>query len=102
LTAAVWFLPHAREELTASAEWYEARRPGLGVELLAEIDEAVGQIGEHPEAWPLWHADRSYRKRILDRFPYVIFFVLREPTEVDVVAVAHARRRPGYWVERVE
>lgn len=50
LTAVVRFLPHAREELTASAEWYEARRPGLGVEFLAEIDEAVGQISEHPEA----------------------------------------------------
>lgn len=43
MTAAVRFLPHAREELTASAEWYEARRPGLGVEFLAEIDEAVGR-----------------------------------------------------------
>ena len=33
-------------------------------------------IGERPDAWPLWRDDRAYRKRVLTRFPYVIFYEL--------------------------
>jgi hypothetical protein len=35
---------------------------------------------------------------VLDRFPYVIFFA-QERDHVLVVAIAHAKRRPGYWRE---
>ncbi len=36
---------------------------------------------------------------MLQRFPYVIFFET-EADRVVVWAVAHAKRRPGYWVAR--
>ncbi len=94
------FFPQAREELEAAAAWYDERRPGLGVELVAEIDEAVGQISDYPEGWPLWRDDRPYRKRLLSRFPYVLFFVVVDADEIEIVAVAHSSRRPGYWLER--
>ena len=34
------------------------------------------------------------------RFPYVIFYELVGRDRVDAVAVVHARRKPGYWLER--
>ena len=34
------------------------------------------------------------------RFPYVIFFVEHE-NEIFVVAIAHTRRAPGYWAQRL-
>jgi len=52
------------------------------------------------QAWPVWRDDRAYRKRLLTRFPYVVFYELVGRDRVDVVAVAHARRKPGYWLER--
>ncbi len=66
-------LPEAEEEISAAAEWYESQKTGLGVELMAGL---------------------------LTRFPYVIFYELVGRDRVDVVAVAHARRKPGYWLER--
>jgi toxin ParE1/3/4 len=93
-------LPEAEEEISAAAEWYESQKTGLGVELMAEVDEALVDIADRPEAWPLWRDDRAYRKRLLTRFPYVIFYELVGRDRVDVVAVAHARRKPGYWLER--
>jgi plasmid stabilization system protein ParE len=96
----VVFLRPAREELATAAEWYEERRPGLGVELVAEIDEAVAQLSEQPQAWPLWRVDRPYRKRALDRFPYVVFYALTASGDIEIAAVAHASRKPGYWLER--
>ncbi len=96
----VVLLPEAEEELAGAGEWYEERRPGLGVEFVAEVDDALAGIGEQPEAWPIWRPDRPYRKRSLSRFPYVIFYSLSGADLVEVVAIAHAKRRPGYWMER--
>ncbi|MFZ5785200.1 MAG: type II toxin-antitoxin system RelE/ParE family toxin [Acidobacteriota bacterium] len=90
-------LPEAAEELTAAAEWYEERRPGLGVELIATLDGALEEILASPTTFAFWA--RDYRKLVVRRFPYVVFFRL-VGDDVEVVAFAHARRRPGYWVER--
>ena len=91
--------PEAEEELAAAAEWYEARRPGLGLELVAVIDRAFDAILEAPLSYAVWRDDRPYRRKVVERFPYVVFFTL-ERGAVTVVAVAHARRQPGYWAER--
>jgi hypothetical protein len=36
---------------------------------------------------------------VLDRYPYTIFFDLTDNQAV-VLAIAHHRRRPGYWRSR--
>ena len=92
-------LPEVEEELAAAAAWYEAKRTGLGVELIAIVDGAFEEISDAPLACGLWRDDRPYRRKVLTRFPYVIFFRL-EGDVVEVMAVANARRRPGYWTER--
>lgn len=92
-------LPEAEAELQSAASWYEERRRGLGVELIAVVDSAFQSVLENPEAHATWRPDRPYRKCSLRRFPYVVFFRL-DSTTVEVVAVAHAKRRPGYWLDR--
>ena len=92
-------LPEAEAELEAAARWYESKRAGLGAALLANVDEALAAVLDAPRGAPLWRKGRPYRKFVLRRFPYVIFFVVQEHT-VAVVAVAHAKRRPGYWKGR--
>ena len=41
-------LPEAEEELAEAAEWYEAKRTGLGVELVALVDRAFDEIQDAP------------------------------------------------------
>ncbi len=91
--------PEAEEELAEAAEWYEKRRAGLGLELVAVVDSALEAIAGAPLSHPLWRSDRPYRKKVLQRFPYVLFFSC-EDNVVVVVAIAHAKRRPGYWAQR--
>lgn len=91
--------PEAEEELAAAAEWYEARRAGLGVELVAVVDRALEEVLAVPLSCPLWWPERTYRRKVVTRFPYVIVFTFEDEV-VTVVAVAHAKRRPGYWVGR--
>jgi len=93
-------LPDAEAELQSAAIWYEGKRRGLGIELIAVVDRAFESILENPEACPVWRPNRPYRKLLLERFPYVVFFSIDAAT-VEIVAVAHAKRRPGYWLDRL-
>lgn len=75
---ALHILPEAEEELAEAAAWYEARRAGLGVELIAIVDRAFEEIADAPLACGLWREDRPYRRKVLTRFPYVISFASME------------------------
>ena len=55
---ALRILHEAEEELAEAAEWYETKRAGLGVELVAMVDRAFEEIGKAPLSGSLWRADR--------------------------------------------
>ena len=92
--------PEAEAELNSAAEWYEQRKDGLGVEFLDEIGEATTAIRRHPKAFPLFR-DTAIRKFVVRRFPYIIFFEDME-SYIWVYAFAHEKRKPGYWMKRIE
>lgn len=93
----VELLPDALAEARATYDWYFERNPTAAAAFLAELDQAVDEISNAPERWPVFlHGTRRF---ILRRFPFSV--VYRATTSViRVVAVAHARRRPGYWRNR--
>jgi plasmid stabilization system protein ParE len=84
-------------EARAAYEWYAERNPAAGNAFIAELDHAVDQILDGPERWSLYlHGTRKY---LLRRFPYCVIYRFTEAA-VQVIAVAHGRRRPGYWKPR--
>ncbi|MCK6526854.1 type II toxin-antitoxin system RelE/ParE family toxin [Myxococcota bacterium] len=93
-------LPAAEQELREAIDWYEDQRAGLGIEFLAAVDVALTGVGEMPDRYPTWPGNPLYRRLLLARFPFVVFFRL-VAGECQVVAVAHCSRRPGYWAERL-
>jgi plasmid stabilization system protein ParE len=86
----------AVEELREAVRWYEARRAGLGAELFDAVADTVELINSHPEIGEPTSADRKTRRALVPRFPYQVVYRLR-PDEIVIVAVAHLKRRPGYW-----
>jgi toxin ParE1/3/4 len=56
LTRPVIVRVEAQQELDEAADWYERRRPGLGVEFVGAIDTALDAIAATPEAWPHWQS----------------------------------------------
>ena len=92
------FLPEAREEMIEAARYYESQAPGLGIDYLSEVERAVASITAFPETWPKLEGD--LRRRLVRRFPFgILYFIETEKTII--VAVAHLRRRPGYWKNRI-
>jgi plasmid stabilization system protein ParE len=90
--------PAALEEAVAATEWYAKRSPRAAGLFLDEIDDAIGRISGHPEQFPSF--DSGTRRAVLRRFPFLIVF--REATgSVEIIAVAHGRRKPGYWRDRI-
>ena len=93
----VWVHPDAIEEAQATYGWYHTRNPEIAESFMAELDRGMELILEGPEKWGPYVA--GTRRFLLRRFPYLIIFREVEET-VQIVAIAHARRRPGYWRER--
>jgi plasmid stabilization system protein ParE len=83
--------------MNLAADEYDTQRPGLGDDFLDAVHAAVMTLVDAPERWPL--VDERHHRFVLKRFPYSVFYRFDE-TEVIVVAIAHHRRRPGYWARR--
>jgi toxin ParE1/3/4 len=99
----VRFSPEVRDELAEAALWYEARRAGLGAEFLSEVEAVLPLLESRPHSFPRLEGlapTLEVRRALLPRFPYALVFLVR-PEELRVLAVAHAKRRPGYWLSRV-
>jgi plasmid stabilization system protein ParE len=90
--------PEARAELREARRWYYDLSPLSAMAFANAVDNAITRIRESPTGNPL--AEQGTRKFILQRFPFNIFYLPGE-AEIVVVAVAHQKRRPGYWSNRV-
>ena len=86
----------ASEELAEAVRWYEEQRDGLGVAFLEAVQTVISRIKRHPRIGESVGDQRHTRRVLVTGFPYQIVYVVG-PTEAVVVAVAHLKRRPGYW-----
>jgi hypothetical protein len=93
------FHPEAKAELDDGIAYFERRREALGLNFLDEVNATTLRIQQLPGAGSAI-GDAGFRKRVVERFPYVVVY-----QEMDdyiwIAAVAHAKRRPGYWKNRV-
>lgn len=93
----VEFHPEAAAEAQAAFAWYRERSAAVAAAFLDELDRAVERVSERPDRWPA--TGPGLRRFHLRRFPFAIVYRIIEE-RVQVVAVVHGRRRPGYWRAR--
>ena len=93
----VGFHPAASLELRESAAYYESHVEGLGEEFIAEVERACSLLVRHPALGARY--DLRHRRVLLRRFPYALIYRVHE-AELTIIAVAHTKRRPGYWQAR--
>jgi plasmid stabilization system protein ParE len=87
------FHPDAAEEFAAAVEYYEAAVSGLGNRFLAAVRTTTDLVIANPGSG----RPRGTTRRLgVPGFPYDIAYRLRDDI-VDVLAIAHHHRRPGYW-----
>lgn len=95
-------LPEALAELNASIAFYEEQEPGLGASFFASIVTAIELAAENPKLGPsLPPPATEIRKYVVKRFPFIVLVADVEGV-TKVVGITHARRRPGYWLDRIK
>ena len=90
--------PEAKTEINLAFEWYWVRNESAALSFDAELRDAFGVLRKSPRICAPYL--RGTRRVILDSYPY--FIVFRElPRKIQIIAIAHAKRRPGYWASRL-
>ena len=101
----VRFENEAALEYRSAARWYDERRSGLGLEFLDAVDATLDRVIRLPRAGAMVRgvpADLPVRQAPIKRFPYRVIYLEMDEGMIRVLAVAHDRRRPGYWEARLQ
>lgn len=94
-----YFHPAAEAEHLESVAYYESKRPGLGASYLAEFESSMNAVCKSPHRYSV-EKQPDIRRIRMTKFLYTILF--RESSgNVQVLAVAHNRRRPQFWLGRL-
>ena len=95
--------PDARAEFLDAVRWYARRSVTVAIRFNDGVSRAEAAIREAPQQWPLVDGvprELAVRRRLVDGFPFAVVYVELE-AEVLILAVAHGKRRPGYWRGRL-
>ena len=85
--------------MTETAIFYEGQAHELGAEFLDDVQRAIDRLRDNPKLGQI--VVDELRRSLLSRFPFSLIYVI-EPEGLLIVAVAHQRRRPYYWRERID
>jgi plasmid stabilization system protein ParE len=86
--------PAAEAEFQEALDWYAERNPAASWAFFREVRDAITSLSHDPTRLPSLGAKRHFA--ILKRFPYLVIYRVTSDT-IQVLAVAHASRRPAYW-----
>ena len=94
----VVFHKEALAEYETALGWYLTRSEPAAMAFSVEVAQAVAAIAEAPNRWA--KGQNGTRKFVLRQYPFIISY--RElQSYIQIVAVAHGSRRPGYWKPRL-
>jgi toxin ParE1/3/4 len=88
----------AEQELVDAVDYYEAAQAGLGLRYLQEVEYLIQLLVEFPEMGVVIQG--SIRRLVLPKFPYSLLYRVLDDRQIRILAVAHHKQRPRYWVNR--
>ena len=91
------FHPEARRDFVEAIDWYAERSPNAARAFQEAVKSAGLAISKAPELWPTYLL--GTRRYLLKRFPFALVYRLTDE-QIQIIAVAHGSRRPGYWADR--
>lgn len=95
----ITYHPEAFREGVEAAEWYEAQSEGLHLRFLEHWKEAEQRMAASPGRNRIFHD--GMRRCRFEVFPHSLVYRIRPGEFIEVIAVMHPSRRPGYWTDRI-
>jgi plasmid stabilization system protein ParE len=90
--------PAALDEDKSALAWYLERNQRAAENFVEEIERAVALVIQWLQRWPF--GQHPTRRFVVQRFPFAVIYRERE-SGVQILAIAHGHRRPGYWKDRL-
>lgn len=103
MTLKIEFISEASAEVGEADDFLEERRSGLGLDFIVAVHETIASTADWPNAGQpvaTTPAGTVVRRVRVGRFPFYLGYMTVGDTLV-VLAVAHERRRPNYWINRI-
>ncbi len=91
MTYTLHFLSEVEEDVVNGYVWYEHKSLGLGEEFLRVFYACAVELPRNPLLYPKVY--RDYRRRLFRRFPYAIYFTIKE-NQIIVIGLFHCARDP--------
>jgi len=91
------FHPDALGEAERARNWYQERNPLAARGFVRELEHGINRIAESPGSWPRY--TKGTRRYLLVSFPFSLVYRV-SGSSIQILAVAHHKRRPGYWSDR--
>ena len=93
MTSPPVLVPEAKADVADAYLWYEEQCLGLGMDFLRCVEAALSSIQRTPVIYPVVH--EAYRRALVRRFPFAIFFEIDDPANRCVVySVFHCSQDP--------
>lgn len=97
----VKILPIAYRDARDAKKWYNKQREGLGDEFKVEVNKEIQYIREYPEHYQVRY--KQLRQSLVNRFPYLIFYILEEENNrIVILGILHAKRNPELIRKRMD
>lgn len=91
-------VPAALAELGDAAAYYAAQvNADLARAFVDEFERVIRLVSSAPQLGAVFRGNR--RRYFLRKFPYSVIYQVAQD-ELRVLALAHQKRRPTYWVRR--
>ena len=97
MTTRVIVLAAAKRDVASAHRWYESEQPGLGERNFSTSSTPRSAGSPTPRQTAL--VDIDVRRLLVRRFPYSIYFRIRNTT-ARVLAIVHQHRAPSVWQRR--
>lgn len=88
----------AAQEYKNARRWYRHKSQKAEQRFVEEVNRCVLRIAADPDCGTRY--GRTHRWVRCRRYPYLVFYRVVDEQTVHIIAVAHARRREGYWRSR--
>jgi toxin ParE1/3/4 len=90
--------PGAEAEFLDAAKYYGQQDGGLGNRFALLVEATAERLLLNPQMRRCFY--RECRRVKAEKFPYLIIYRLKGEL-LQIVAVMHTSRRPGYWKDRI-
>jgi toxin ParE1/3/4 len=90
----------ALRDIAEAAGWYRRRRPAYEAKFFERLRETVRRIEDAPLSCAIAMEAEGVRKARVKRSPYSIAYRMLTEDEIEIIAVVHGARKPGWWTRR--